>query len=89
MILQNIRGICMVNLSTETITFHMSVEFKEKVILLKDEIEVVLSTIYNEAIKNFSHERFVEKLGSSDSSLLAMKHLTITKTLNPLYRLEK
>lgn len=40
-------------------------------------------------IKNFSHERFVEKLGSVDALFLATIHATIVKTLNPLYSLQK
>ena len=40
-------------------------------------------------IKNFSHERFVEKLGSEDALMLATIHATIVKTLNPLYSLQK
>ncbi len=40
-------------------------------------------------IKNFSHERFVEKLGSIDGTILTMIHTTIAKTLNPLYSLAK
>ena len=40
-------------------------------------------------IKNFSHERFVEKLGSVDALFLATIHATIVKALNPLYSLQK
>lgn len=40
-------------------------------------------------IKNFSHERFVEKLGFVDALMLATIHATIVKTLNPLYSLQK
>lgn len=36
-------------------------------------------------IKNFSHERFIEKLGSIDSVMMITLHTTIVKTLNPLY----
>jgi len=38
-------------------------------------------------IKNFSHERFFERLGVVESSTLASIHATILKTLNPLYSL--
>jgi len=40
-------------------------------------------------IKNFSHERFVEKLGCVDALMLSTIHATIVKTLNPLYSLQK
>lgn len=39
-------------------------------------------------IKNFSHERFIEKLGSVDSDEMITLHATIVKTLNPLYSLQ-
>jgi len=38
-------------------------------------------------IKNFSDERFVEKLGSIDALMLQTLHQTILKTLNPIYSL--
>jgi mRNA interferase MazF len=38
-------------------------------------------------VKNFSHGRFLEKLGHVDAKLLAKIHTTIVKTLNPAYRL--
>ncbi|KYJ86572.1 type II toxin-antitoxin system PemK/MazF family toxin [Sulfurovum riftiae] len=36
-------------------------------------------------VKNFSHSRFVEKLGNVDAKLLVKIHETIVKTLNPIY----
>ena len=39
-------------------------------------------------IKNFSHERFMERLGVVDEAVLMSVHATILKTLNPLYTLK-
>lgn len=39
-------------------------------------------------IKNFSHERFSEKVGMVDAVTLALIHTTIVQTLNPLYGLK-
>lgn len=39
-------------------------------------------------IKNFSHDRFINKIGQLDSDTIYKIHTTIAKTLNPLYRLE-
>ena len=39
-------------------------------------------------IKNFSHDRFSERLGMVDSATLELIHATITKTLNPFYALK-
>jgi len=36
-------------------------------------------------IKNFTNERFIEKLGNIDETLLKSIHQTILKTLNPEY----
>ena len=38
-------------------------------------------------IKNFSNERFVEKVGDIDEPMVEKVHETIVKTLNPLYAL--
>lgn len=51
----------MVNSSTEKITFNMPVELKEKVLQLKDELKVSLSTIYNEAVKNYIQQKERER----------------------------
>jgi len=39
-------------------------------------------------IKNFSNDRFVEKIGNVDETMLFDIHKTIAKTLNPLYLLK-
>ncbi len=38
-------------------------------------------------IKSFSTKRFIKKLGQIDKSLISKIHLTIAKTLNPLYKI--
>ncbi len=38
-------------------------------------------------IKNFSNERFEQKLGSIDDDLLVKIHETVAKTLNPSYEI--
>jgi mRNA interferase MazF len=38
-------------------------------------------------IRNFSHNRFIAKIGVIDKPLLFSIHETIAKTLNPAYRL--
>ena len=39
--------------SIEKVTFNIPTELKEQVMLLKDELKVSLSSIYNEAITNY------------------------------------
>ncbi len=39
-------------------------------------------------IKNFSNERFIEKIGSVDEIMIKKVHETIAKTLNPVYSLQ-
>mgnify|MGYP003467463151 CR=1 FL=1 len=51
----------MVNSSSEKITFNMPVELKQKVLQLKDELKVSLSTIYNEAVKNYIQQKELER----------------------------
>lgn len=51
----------MVNLSSEKITFNMPSDLKEKVMQLKDELKVSLSTIYNEAVKNYIQQKELER----------------------------
>ena len=38
-------------------------------------------------IRNFSHKRFINKLGSIDDEKLFEVHQTIVKTLNPAFRI--
>ncbi len=46
---------------TEKITFNIPVELKEKVMEIRDELHVSLSTIYNEAIANYVRQRERDK----------------------------
>jgi mRNA interferase MazF len=39
-------------------------------------------------VKNFANERFIKKVGDIDNAILLIVHKTITKTLNPMYRLD-
>jgi len=45
----------------EKVTFNIPVELKEQVIALKDELQVSLSAIYNEAIANYIQQKELEK----------------------------
>jgi predicted transcriptional regulator len=47
--------------STEKVTFNISIDLKKKVVALKDELNVSLSTIYNEAIANYIKQKELEK----------------------------
>jgi len=38
-------------------------------------------------VRNFSHNRFIKKLGIVEKDILINTHTTILKTLNPAYRL--
>ena len=44
-----------------------------------------LSAIDCFQIRNFSHNRFIKKLGSIEADLLFQVHETVLKTLNPVY----
>ncbi len=45
----------------EKVTFNMPVELKEKVMVLKNELNVSLSTIYNDAIADYIKKKESEK----------------------------
>jgi len=47
--------------SLEKVTFNISSLLQEQVTQLKDELEVSLSTIYNEAIANYLKQKELEK----------------------------
>jgi predicted transcriptional regulator len=47
--------------SAEKVTFNISIDLKKKVVALKDELNVSLSTIYNEAIANYIKQKELEK----------------------------
>ena len=45
----------------EKVTFNMPIELKKKVLKLKEELNVSLSTIYNEAIANYIEQKELER----------------------------
>jgi post-segregation antitoxin (ccd killing protein) len=47
--------------STEKVTFNISTDLKKQVMALKKELNVSLSTIYNEAIANYIKQKELEK----------------------------
>jgi len=47
--------------SFEKVTFNIPTELKEQVIALKDELNVSLSSIYNEAIANYLKQKELDK----------------------------
>ena len=47
--------------SIEKVTFNIPSELKEQVMLLKDELKVSLSSIYNEAIANYLEQKELDK----------------------------
>lgn len=49
------------NNSMEKVTFNIPTELKEQVIALKEDLQVSLSAIYNEAIANYLKQKEIEK----------------------------
>jgi predicted DNA-binding protein len=47
--------------SYEKVTFNMPIELKEKVLALKKELNIPLSSIYNEAISNYIKQQELKK----------------------------
>jgi len=47
--------------SIEKVTFNIPTELKEQVMLLKDELKVSLSSIYNEAITNYLKQKELDR----------------------------
>jgi post-segregation antitoxin (ccd killing protein) len=47
--------------SVEKVTFNMPTELKEQIMLLKDELKISMSAIYNEAISNYLKQKELEK----------------------------
>jgi len=45
----------------EKVTFNMPIELKEKVLALKEELNIPLSSIYNEAIANYIKQQELKK----------------------------
>ena len=45
----------------DKVTFNMPIELKEKVMALKDELNIPLSTIFNEVISNYIKHKEMQK----------------------------
>ena len=73
----------MVNLygnGVEKVTFNMPSELKEQVLVLKDELKVSLSAIYNEAIVNYLKQKELDKWEKGISLALKDKeYMTLSK----------
>ena len=76
----------MVNLygnSVEKVTFNMPSELKEQVLVLKDELKVSLSAIYNEAIVNYLKQKELDKWEKGISLALKDKeYMSLSKELS-------
>ena len=49
------------NSSMEKVTFNIPTELKEQVIALKEDLQISLSAIYNEAIANYLKQKEMER----------------------------
>jgi len=68
--------------SIEKVTFNIPLELKEQVIILKDELKVSLSAIYNEAIANYIKQKELEKWQKGvNMALKDQEYMTISKEL--------
>ena len=67
----------------EKVTFNISVELKEQVMALKDELHVSLSQIYNEAIANHIKQKERDKWEKAVSMALEDKaYMSLTEELS-------
>ena len=67
----------------EKVTFNISLELKEQVMALKDELHVSLSHIYNEAIANHLKQRELDKWEKGVNLALDDKtYMSLTKELS-------
>jgi len=68
--------------SFEKVTFNIPAELKEQVMVLKDELKVSLSSIYNEAIANYIKQKELDKWQKGVSlALKDSKYLELSKEL--------
>jgi len=68
--------------SIEKVTFNIPSELKEQVMTLKDELKVSLSSIYNEAIANYLHQKELENWQKGVSLALQDKeYMALSKEL--------
>jgi len=61
------------NNSMEKVTFNIPTELKEQVIALKEDLQVSLSAIYNEAIANYLKQKEIERWSRGVSMALEDK----------------
>ncbi|CAA6808364.1 MAG: Unknown protein [uncultured Sulfurovum sp.] len=68
--------------SIEKVTFNIPSELKEQVMVLKDELKVSLSSIYNEAIANYLKQKELDKWQKGVSLALEDKeYMVLSKEL--------
>ena len=68
--------------SFEKVTFNIPKELKEQVMVLKDELRVSLSSIYNEAIASYLKQKELDKWQKGVSLALEdSKYLELSKEL--------
>lgn len=67
---------------SEKVTFNIPTELKEKVLALKNEMHVSLSSIYNEAIDNYIKQKELDKWQKAVSlALKDEKYISLSKEL--------
>jgi predicted transcriptional regulator len=70
------------NNSIEKVTFNIPTELKKQVMALKEELQVSLSSIYNEAIANYVKQKELEKWQKGVSLALQDKeYMALSKEL--------
>ncbi|MEA3434499.1 MAG: hypothetical protein U9R13_07930 [Campylobacterota bacterium] len=68
--------------TVEKVTFNMPTELKEQIMVLKDELKMSMSAIYNEAIKNYLEQKELEKWHKGVSLALKDKdYMTFSEEL--------
>ena len=65
------------NSSMEKVTFNMPTELKEQVIALKEDLQISLSAIYNEAIANYLKQKEIERWSQGVSMALEDKEYMV------------
>ena len=65
------------NNSMEKVTFNIPTELKEQVIALKEDLQMSLSAIYNEAISNYLKQKEIERWSRGVSMALEDKEYMV------------
>jgi len=65
------------NSSMEKVTFNIPTELKEQVIALKEDLQISLSAIYNEAIANYLKQKEIERWSQGVSMALEDKEYMV------------